>query len=221
MSGIFSAQISWWPHCRQRVYFDVSKQFGTQVHPDATSNENTRCEGSNGQWKKLETIPASDFQKVKSKKEVTLEVQRDIKKVHFVTLMDSCNLKNAGGGTKIAGVSRQSRALERHCKRRLWNWFLSQRGSPVSQMISAKIMDVIERLPDCDGHAADADSAYSQVQWEDAHKPLKIPKSECPDIWIRLPRHKWPNHGKYCRSRGTMEATMITNWGSTSNSSLR
>ena len=21
---------------------------------------------------------------------------------------------------------------------------------------------------------------------------LKIPKSECPDIWIRLPRHKWP-----------------------------
>ena len=27
---------------------------------------------------------------------------------------------------------------------------------------------------------------------EDAHKLLKIPKSECPDIWIRLPRHKRP-----------------------------
>ena len=27
---------------------------------------------------------------------------------------------------------------------------------------------------------------------EDAPKLLKIPKSECPDIWIRLPRHKWP-----------------------------
>ena len=27
---------------------------------------------------------------------------------------------------------------------------------------------------------------------EDAHKLLQIPKSECPDIWIRLPRHKWP-----------------------------
>ena len=26
---------------------------------------------------------------------------------------------------------------------------------------------------------------------EDAHKLLKNPKSECPDIWIRLPRHKW------------------------------
>ena len=27
---------------------------------------------------------------------------------------------------------------------------------------------------------------------EDAHKLLKLPKSECPDVWIRLPRHKWP-----------------------------
>ena len=27
---------------------------------------------------------------------------------------------------------------------------------------------------------------------EDAPKLLKIPKSECLDIWIRLPRHKWP-----------------------------
>ena len=28
---------------------------------------------------------------------------------------------------------------------------------------------------------------------EDVPKLLKIPKSECPDIWIRVPRHKWPN----------------------------
>ena len=27
---------------------------------------------------------------------------------------------------------------------------------------------------------------------EDAHNLLKILKSECPDIWIRPPRHKWP-----------------------------
>ena len=27
---------------------------------------------------------------------------------------------------------------------------------------------------------------------KDAHKSLKIPKLECPDMWIRLPRHKWP-----------------------------
>ena len=27
---------------------------------------------------------------------------------------------------------------------------------------------------------------------EDAPQLLKVPKLECPDIWIRLPRHKWP-----------------------------
>ena len=53
-------------------------------------------------------------------------------------------------------------------------------------------MDIISRLPGCDGQAADAVSAQTQVKMEDAHKLLKIPKSECPDIWIRLPRHKWP-----------------------------
>ena len=32
---------------------------------------------------------------------------------------------------------------------------------------------------------------YTQVKMEDAPKLLKMPKSECPDIWIRLPRHQW------------------------------
>ena len=68
----------------------------------------------------------------------------------------------------------------------------TEQGSSAPQMTAAKIMDIISRLPGCDGQAADAVSAYTQVKMEDAHKLLKIPKSECPDIWIRLPRHKWP-----------------------------
>ena len=67
-----------------------------------------------------------------------------------------------------------------------------EQGSSASQMTAAKIMDIKSRLPGCDGQAADAVSAYTQVKMEDAHKLLKIPRSECPDIWIRLPRHKWP-----------------------------
>ena len=59
-------------------------------------------------------------------------------------------------------------------------------------MTAAKVMDIISRLPGCDGQAADAVSAYTQERMGDAPKLLKIPKSECPDIWIRLPRHKWP-----------------------------
>ena len=67
----------------------------------------------------------------------------------------------------------------------------TEQGSSASQM-TAKVMDVIVRLPNCDGQAADAVSAYTQVKLEDAAGLLRIPKSECPDIWIRLPRHKWP-----------------------------
>ena len=68
----------------------------------------------------------------------------------------------------------------------------TEQGSSALQMTAAKIMDIISRLPGCDGQAADAVSAFSQVKMEDAHKLFKIPESECPDIWIRLPRHKWP-----------------------------
>ena len=68
----------------------------------------------------------------------------------------------------------------------------TEQGSSASQMTAAKIMDIISRLPGCDGQAADAVSVFTQVKMEDVHKLLKIPKSECPDIWIRLPRHKWP-----------------------------
>ena len=68
----------------------------------------------------------------------------------------------------------------------------TEQGSSASQMTAAKVMDVIARQPDCDGQAADAVSAYTQVKMEDAPRLLRIPKSECPDVWIRLPRHKWP-----------------------------
>ena len=67
----------------------------------------------------------------------------------------------------------------------------TEQGSSASQMTAAKVMDMIYRLPGCAGQTPDAVSAKTQVKVEDAPNFLKIPKSECPDIWIRLPRHKW------------------------------
>ena len=49
----------------------------------------------------------------------------------------------------------------------------TEQGSSALQMTAAKIMDIISRLPGCDGQAADAVSAYTQVKMEDAHKLLK------------------------------------------------
>ena len=53
-------------------------------------------------------------------------------------------------------------------------------------MKAAKVMAIISRLRGCAGQA---ESALTQVKMEDAPKSLKIPKSECPDIWICPPRH--------------------------------
>ena len=42
----------------------------------------------------------------------------------------------------------------------------TEQGSPASQMIAAKIMDIISRLPGFDGQAADAVSAKTHVKWK-------------------------------------------------------
>ena len=47
------------------------------------------------EWTKLETIPSCELERVKGKKEVVLEAQRNKRKVHVATLMDICHSKNA------------------------------------------------------------------------------------------------------------------------------
>ena len=50
----------------------------------------------------------------------------------------------------------------------------TKHGSSASQMTAAKIMDIISKLPGCDGQVADAAvSAYTQVKMEDAQKLFK------------------------------------------------
>ena len=150
------------------------------------------------EWKKLETIAAWDVGKVNSQKEVTKEAQKNNNKVPFASLMDLCLLKNSESepqfqkykGRVVLGgdsVKEDSGAYA----------VFTEQGSSASQMTAAKVMDVIARVPDCDGQAADAISAYTQVRMEGAQKLLEIPKSECPDVRIRLPKHEWPESSEY------------------------
>ena len=135
------------------------------------------------EWEKLEKIQAWDLTKVRSKKEVIDEARTKGAKVHFASLMNICHLKNAELEAKHQKTQRSS------CTRRSYAVFTEQ-GSSASQMTAAKVMDIISRLSGCAGQAADAVSAYTQVNMGDAPKLLKIQKSECPDIWIRLPRRQ-------------------------------
>ena len=96
------------------------------------------------EWKKLETIPAWDVRKVKSKKEVIEEAQNNNNnKVHVASLMDFCHLKNSElepqlqkyrGRVVLRGdiVKDGSGACA----------VFTEQGSSASQMTAAKVMDV-------------------------------------------------------------------------------
>ena len=113
--------------------------------------------------------------------------------VHFASLMDICHLKNAELEAKHQKYKGRVVLRGDIVKDDSGSYAVfTEQGSSASQMTAAKVMDIISRLPGCAGQAADAVSAYTEVKMEDTPQSLKIPKSECPDIWIRLPRHKWP-----------------------------
>ena len=145
------------------------------------------------EWEKLKKISAWNLTKVRSKKEVIGEARMSGANVHFASLMDMGHLKIAELEAKHQKYKGRVVLRGDIVKDDSGSYAVfTEQESSASQMTAAKIMDIISRLPGCDGQAADAVSAYTQVKMEDAHKLLKIPKSECPDIWIRLPRHKWP-----------------------------
>ena len=102
------------------------------------------------EWEKLEKISAWNLTKVRSKKEVIDEARTSGAKVHFASLMDICQLKNAEleakhqkykGRVVLRGdiVKDDSGSYE---------VFTEQRPS-ASQMTAAKVMDIISRLPGC------------------------------------------------------------------------
>ena len=145
------------------------------------------------EWEKLEKIRAWDLTKVRSKKEVIYEARTKGAEVHFASLMDICDLKNAELGTNHQKNTGRVVLRGDIVKDDSGSYAVfTEQGSSASRVTAAKVMDIISRLSGCDGQAADAVSAYTQVKMEDAPKLLKFHKSECPDIWIGLPRHKWP-----------------------------
>ena len=131
------------------------------------------------EWEKLEQISAWNLTKVKSKNQAIDEARTSGATVHFASLMDICPLKNAELEAKHQKYKGRVVLRGDIVKDDSGSYVVfTEQGSSASQMTAAKIMDIISRLPGCDGQAAVAVSAYTQVKMEDAHKILKIPKSE-------------------------------------------
>ena len=140
------------------IQFDKAPQNGAHISSHAQAMKIPDAKAAVGkEWKKLETIPAWQMDKMKSKKE-------EKKKVTFAALMDRCHLKNAELEPKLQ-KSQGSVVLRGDIVKDDSGAYavFSEQGSSASQMTAAEVMDVIARLPDCHGQAADTVSAYSQV----------------------------------------------------------
>ena len=118
---------------------------------------------------KFEQILARDITKVRSKSEVIDEARTKGIKVHFASLMDICHLKNAELETKHQKYKGRVVLRGDIVKDDSGSYAVfTEQGSSASQMTAAKIMDIISRLPGFAGQAADAESAKTQVNMEDA-----------------------------------------------------
>ena len=126
---------------------------------------------------KLRKISAWNLTKVRSKKQVIDEARTSGATVHFASLMDICHLKNAELEAKHQTYKGRVVFRGDIVKDDSGSYAVfTEQGSSASQMTAVKIMDIVTRLPGCDGQAADAVSAYAQVKMEDAHKFLKNSK---------------------------------------------
>ena len=163
----------------------------------------------------MEKISAWNLTKVRSKKEVIDEARTTGAKVHFASLMDICHLKDAELEAKHQKYKGRVVLRSDIVKDDSGSYAVfTEQGSSASQMTAAKNMDIISRLPGCDGQATDAVSAYTQVKMEDAPKLFEIPKSECPDIGFVYHDTNGQNHGPVWKTQSFLlnEICMVILW---------
>ena len=163
------------------------------------------------EWEKLEKFSAWNLTKVRNKSEVIDEARTKDRKVHFASLMDICHLKNAELEAKHQKY--KGRVVLRgdivkddsgSCA------VFTEQGSSASQMTASKVMDIISRLPGCDGQAADAVSAYTKVKMADAHKLLKIPNRNVQTFGFVYHDTSGQNHGPVWKTQSFLLSEICT-----------
>ena len=135
---------------------------------------------------------AWSLEEVESKKEVILEAQRRQKESPLCHTDGHVSSQERGVRTQITKIQWQRRAPWWYCKRWLWSvrsfYWTGLVCVPKDCRKSNGRYRKITRLR----RTSCWRGILTQVKSEDAPRLLTIPKSECPDVWIRLPRHKWP-----------------------------
>ena len=148
------------------------------------------------EWEKLEKVPAWVKTKVRNKSKVIDEARNKGIKVRFCLTDGHLSFEECRIGDKAPKIRRSSCTPRRHCER--WFWILCSiyRTRIISITNDGSKCRAWISYPDCQDAQDKQLTQYllipRSIKTEDAPKFLKIPKSECPDIWIRLPRHEWP-----------------------------
>ena len=159
------------------------------------------------EWEKLEKIPAWDVTKVRKKGDRWSKKERQ--KSSFCLTdghlsFEECRIGDKS--TKNTKVKLYSEAISLKMILDLMQ-YLQNKDHQHHKLRQQKSWISSPDCQDAQDKQLIAVSAYTQVKMEDASKLLKIPKIACPDIWVRLPRHKWPKimaqHGRPSRSSRT------------------
>ena len=158
--------------------FSESLQSCSQIHSDASSNENSWCKGNSGKiMGRLEKIPAWQLTKVRNMKEVIDESRNEGRKVHFASLT--------------------SRAPRWRCKR--WFWF-------VCSVHWTRIISISnDSRKSSHGHYIKASRMFLTSSRCSIHlysgqngrciKDIQNSKVRMSRYWIRLPSTNGQNHG--------------------------
>ena len=159
-----------------------------QIYSYASSYENSCSESSGGQGMgKLEKTSAWNLTKVNSKKQVIDEARTKGATVHFASLMDICHLKNAELEAKHQKYKGRVVLRSDLVKDDSESYAVfTEQGSSASQMTASKNHWYHLQIAGLRKTSSWCSVCFYPRKLEHA------PKSECPDIWIRLPRHIWP-----------------------------
>ena len=113
------------------------------------------------EWENLEKIPA--WQLTSQKHERGDRRSKECRKVHFASLMDLCHLKNSELQPQFQEYKGRVVLRGDIVKDDSGSYAVfTEQWSSAAQMTAAKVMDIISRLPGCDGQAAYAVSAETQ-----------------------------------------------------------
>ena len=192
--GIISTKRSWRSHRRQRTKFDDTLQFSSQVYSCAASDDNSGCEGSDGQG--MEEVRNNTSMAIGESKRargrLLWKTQKRQKESPLCCIDGHQSSQECGARTNISELQRTSRTPRWHCKRRLWNFSRLVCVSNHCSRSNGYQCKTTWRWWTSSRRRISIRSSQNVGRSKIAHNS-KVRQDVQFKLWIRFPRHKWPN----------------------------